>query len=116
MPTERFGKVRRLLKSGKAKVVHRKPFTIQLLYETTEIVQPLILGVDTGVNHIGVAVTKEDGEPVFLGELETRTIEVSQNMKDRCEHRRARRRHRREKRKRRAKAAGTIFEKKKYHY
>ena len=114
MPTERFGKVRRLLKSGKAKVVHRKPFTIQLLYETAEIVQPLILGVDTGVNHIGVAVTKEDGEPVFLGELETRTIEVSRNMKDRCEHRRARRRHRREKRKRRAKAAGTIFEKKKY--
>jgi len=115
MPTERFGKVRRLLKSGKAKVVHRKPFTIQLLYETTEIVQPLILGVDTGANDIGVVVTKEDGEPVFLGELETRTIEVAQNMKDRCEHRRARRRHRREKRKRRAKAAGTIFEKKKYH-
>jgi len=75
-------------------VIHRKPFTIQLLYETTEIVQPLILGLDTGVNHIGVAVTKENGEPIFLGELETRTKEVSQNMKDRREYRKARRRHR----------------------
>ena len=35
MPTERHGKVRRMLKEGKAKVVRREPFTIQLLYETT---------------------------------------------------------------------------------
>ncbi len=28
-------KARRLLKSGKAKVVNRKPFTIQLLYESS---------------------------------------------------------------------------------
>ena len=35
MPTERFGKVRRLLKNGLAHVVCRIPFTIQLDYETT---------------------------------------------------------------------------------
>ena len=34
MPTARFGKVRRLLKAKKAKVVRREPFTIKLLYET----------------------------------------------------------------------------------
>ena len=40
MPTERFGKVRRLLKEKKAKVVRRKPFTIKLLYEPeTDVVQ-----------------------------------------------------------------------------
>ena len=40
MPTERFGKVRRLLKEGKAKVVRREPFTIRLLYEPeTDVVQ-----------------------------------------------------------------------------
>ena len=40
MPTERFGKVRRLLKEGKAKVVRREPFTIKLLYEPkTAVVQ-----------------------------------------------------------------------------
>ena len=33
MPTARFGKVRRLLKTKKAKVVRREPFTIKLLYE-----------------------------------------------------------------------------------
>lgn len=114
MPTERFGKVRRLLKSGKAKVVSRKPFTIQLLYETTEIVQPLTLGIDTGTNHIGAAVTKEDGSPVFLGELETRTREITGNMQERCMHRMNRRRHRRSKRKRRAVKAGTVFNEKEY--
>ena len=31
--TERFGKVRRLLKNKQAKVVNQSPFTIQLLYE-----------------------------------------------------------------------------------
>ena len=33
MPTDRHGKVRRLLKSNKAKVVRKCPFTIQLLYD-----------------------------------------------------------------------------------
>lgn len=32
MPTERYGKVRRLLNTGKAKVIKRCPFTIRLLY------------------------------------------------------------------------------------
>ncbi len=45
MPTERHGKVKLLLESGKAKVVKRTPFTIQLLYETREYVQPVTLGV-----------------------------------------------------------------------
>lgn len=33
MPTKRFGKVRRMLRDKKARVVQRKPFTIQLQYE-----------------------------------------------------------------------------------
>ena len=43
MPTKRFGKVRRMLKNGEAKAIKSKPFTIQLLYETTYYTQPLIL-------------------------------------------------------------------------
>lgn len=39
IPTQRFGKVRRLLENKLVRVVRRCPFTIQLLYETeTEIV------------------------------------------------------------------------------
>ena len=50
MPTERFGKVRRLLKEGKAKVVRREPFTIRLLYEPeTDVIQECCCGVDTGL-------------------------------------------------------------------
>ena len=61
MPTERFGKVRRLLKEKKAKVVRREPFTIKLLYEPeTDVVQECYCGVDTGSQHIGVAVVGND--------------------------------------------------------
>ena len=61
MHTERFGKVRRLLKEGKAKVVRREPFTIRLLYEPeTDVVQECYCGVDTGSKHIGVAVVSND--------------------------------------------------------
>ena len=61
MPTERFGKVRRLLKEGKAKVVRREPFTIKLLYELeTDVVQECYCGVDTGSKFIGVAVVGND--------------------------------------------------------
>ena len=38
MPTSRFGKVRRLLRDKKAKVVSRCPFTIKLLYEPDSLV------------------------------------------------------------------------------
>ena len=61
MPTERFGKVRRLLKEKKAKVVRREPFTIRLLYESeTNVVQECYCGVDTGSKHVGVAVVSND--------------------------------------------------------
>ena len=40
MPTFRLGKVRRLLKDGKAKIVKHHPFTIQLLYDSKTNTQP----------------------------------------------------------------------------
>ena len=43
MPTERHGKVCRMLKSGMAKVVKKCPFTIQLQYESERNVQPVSL-------------------------------------------------------------------------
>lgn len=59
MPTNRHGKVRRLLKSGQAKVVSRCPFTIQLLYESTNHTQPISLGIDAGSKTIGLSATTE---------------------------------------------------------
>ena len=59
MPTNRHGKVKHLLNDGKAKVVKRCPFTIQLLYETTNYTQQVCLGLDTGSKHIGVSTTTQ---------------------------------------------------------
>ena len=76
MPTTRGGHVRHLLKEQKARVVRAKPFTIQLLYETNDVVQPLYLGIDPGRTNIGVAVVKANGTAVFTAHLETRNKEV----------------------------------------
>lgn len=62
MPTERHGKVRRMLRDGKAKVVRRCPFTIQLLYETGNVTQQVSLGIDAGSKHIGVSATTKAKE------------------------------------------------------
>lgn len=114
MPTKRFGKVRKLLESGRARVVNRHPFTIQLLYETTEYTQHLELGIDPGGKDLGVIVREENGELVEAAHLETRTAEVTANMSERKMHRRSRRGHHREKRQQRAKKSKTCFEWKTY--
>ena len=57
MPTKNYAKVRVLLKQGKAKVVNKCPFTIQLLYSSTNYTQKVTLGVDSGSKHIGVSAT-----------------------------------------------------------
>ena len=108
MPTTRCGHVRILLKEGKARVFERKPFTIQLNYETAEITQSLYLGIDPGRTNIGVSIVTEAGESVFSAQLVTRNKDVPKLMKARKEYRAAHRRlKRRTKRQRRAKAAGT---------
>ena len=55
MPCSKHGKVKHLLKSGKAKVVRRCPFTIQLTYDTLNYRQDITCGVDTGSKNVGVA-------------------------------------------------------------
>ena len=62
MPTTRVGKVRRLLKSGKAVIYKRDPFTIQLQYDTTNYTQPMELCVDTGYLYVGCSVKSEKKE------------------------------------------------------
>ena len=69
MPTTRNGKVKHLLKDGKAKIVKRCPFTIKLLYKSTNHTQNLTLGVDTGSGTIGTAVSKDNGDIVYLSEV-----------------------------------------------
>lgn len=76
MPTDRHGKVRRLLKSDKAKVVKRCPFTIQLLYNSTDYTQKISLGIDAGSKHIGVSVTTKS-RVLYEADVELRNDIVS---------------------------------------
>ena len=82
-------KARHLLDDGKAKVVKRTPFTIKLLYGSTEYTQPVILGVDAGSKTIGLSAstTKEE---LFAAEVMPRN-DVVENLSTRREFRRARR-------------------------
>ena len=82
-------KARILLKKGKAKVVQRTPFTIQLLYGSSGYRQPITLGVDSGYFHIGLsAITKK--KEVYSAEIELRA-DIVKLLSERSEYRRARR-------------------------
>lgn len=89
MPTKRHGLVRRLLKSDRAKVIQRCPFTIQLLYETGEETQPVVLGVDAGSKHVGISACTEK-EELYAAEMRPRN-DVVNNLSDRRQYRRSRR-------------------------
>lgn len=91
MPTNRHGKVRRLLKSGQAKVIKRCPFTIQLLYDSTTHTQPITLGVDAGSKHIGLCASSET-KVLYQAECLCRT-DIVDLLSTRREFRRTRRNH-----------------------
>ena len=89
MPTNRYGKVRHLLKSKKAKVRKRCPFTIQLLYHSTNYTQEVTLGVDAGSKHIGLSATTKEKE-LYASEVELRD-DIVKLLATRRQNRRARR-------------------------
>ncbi|MBZ4665971.1 RNA-guided endonuclease IscB [Mahella sp.] len=89
MPTERYGKVRRMLKDGRAKVVKAKPFTIQLTYQTTHYTQPVTLGVDAGYETVGISAISAKKE-LFSAECTLLKGQVERN-KERAMYRRQRR-------------------------
>lgn len=89
MPTMRYGKVRRMLKSGLAEVVKRCPFTIKLGYESTTYTQKVSLGIDAGSKHIGASATIKD-KVLYESDVETRN-DIVDLLSTRREARRSRR-------------------------
>lgn len=89
MPTENHAKVRMLLKSGKAKVVKRTPFTIQLTGTSKTFTQEVTLGVDAGSKHVGLSASTAKKE-LFSAELHLRN-DVVDLMSSRRALRRSRR-------------------------
>lgn len=81
---------RLLLKQGKAKVKRREPFTIKLTCETTNYTQDLTLGVDTGSGTIGTAVSRNNGDIVYMSKVVVRN-DITDKMTQRSKYRRNRR-------------------------
>ena len=89
MPTTRSGKVRRMLRDGRAVIVSHAPFTIRLTYDTTRYTQPVSLGVDAGSKHIGLSATTGTKE-LYAAQVNLRT-DITDNLSTRREARRTRR-------------------------
>ena len=89
MPTERCGKIGYLLRHGKAHVVSRVPFVVQLDYDSTTYTQEVSLGIDAGSKHIGVSASSEKKE-LFAAQVELRS-DIVKLLSTRRELRRTRR-------------------------
>ncbi len=88
MPTK-AAKAKHLLKMGKAKIVKRIPFTIQLKYATGETRQEIILGIDSAFKTIGYSARTRKAE-LISGEVILRT-DIPDKLKEKTMYRRGRR-------------------------
>jgi hypothetical protein len=88
-------RARKLLKTGKAKIFKKYPFTI-ILEREVEIEEKnkdeYSLKIDYGSRHTGLAILKNNKEVVWLAQIEHRT-----NIKEKLDTRRGHRRFRRNK-------------------
>jgi 5-methylcytosine-specific restriction endonuclease McrA len=82
-------KARKLLRSGKAKVVNRCPFTIRLLWDCEENVQEVTVGIDKGSYTTGFSCVGNE-QILMSGEIHHRT-DIKEKMEVRASNRRNRR-------------------------
>jgi RRXRR protein/HNH endonuclease len=83
-------KARLLLKAGKARVMHRTPFTIALLFGASGYRQEVIAALDTGSSVVGSAAIAH-GQVVYQAEVTLRS-DISGKVQTRSDYRRTRRR------------------------
>ena len=84
-----YAKSKRMVKSGKAKIIKRLPITIQLNFECDDKVQPVTLGIDSGAKFIGVSAISEK-EELISGEVKI-DDRMSKRLADRKMYRRNKR-------------------------
>ena len=82
-------KARKLLRAGKAKVVERCPFTIQLQWQCEGHVQEVTLGVDKGSHVTGIACVG-NSEVLLAAEIQHR-LDIKEKLDTRRMHQRSRR-------------------------
>ena len=84
-------RARRLLGKGRAVVVRLHPFTIRLRDRVGGETQEVELKVDPGAKTTGLALVREDGEVLFLAEIEHRGARIRKAMQQRRNYRQRRR-------------------------
>ena len=89
MPSERRGRIGYLLRHGKAHVVRRVPFVVQLDYDSTTYTQEVSLAIDAGSKHIGVSASSDKKE-MLAAQVELRS-DIVKLLSSRRELRRNRR-------------------------
>ena len=93
MPIHRYGRVKKKLSTGKARLISKKPLTIRLTYKTeTEIVDRCLIGTDPGRTNIGLCVIDSRGRVLYASDIETRNKAIAKLMLERKAHRQASRR------------------------
>lgn len=103
MPSHSYGRVKRMLRTGKARIFDTKPFTIRLTNQISNpVTQPIILGLDPGRTNIGDCAVETNGNVLYASLVKTRNKEIPRLMKERRGHRRASRRGERKRLQRRA--------------
>ena len=103
MPSHSYGRVKKMLHTGKARIAGTKPFTIRLTYQIdTPAIQPVILGIDPGRTNIGNCAVETSGKVLYASLVETRNKEIPKLMKERQGHRQMSRRGERKRLQRRA--------------
>lgn len=84
MPSRSYGRVKRMLHTGKARISSTRPFTIRLTYQIREpVTQPVILGMDPGRTNIGNCAVETSGSVLYASLVETRNRKVPKLMKER---------------------------------
>lgn len=106
MPCHSFGRAKRMVRSGKARIVNTVPFTLRLTKQVeAPVVQECILGIDPGRTNIGLCAVSPDGQVLYASTVVTRNKTIASLMLERKRARQASRRGERKRRQRRAIAA-----------
>ncbi len=87
-------RARKFLAAGRARVHRLHPFTIRLTDRAGGSVQPILVKLDPGSKHTGIAIVRQDGDDqlvLHLSELDHRGATIRKHMTQRAMFRRRRR-------------------------
>lgn len=100
MPIHSFGRARRMVRSGKARIIRSKPFTLQMNRQIEDpSVDTCTIGIDPGRTNIGMCVTDSKGRVLFASDVVTRNKTLRKLLMKRKKVRQASRRGERKDRK-----------------